>query len=403
MDAPARVPRRGGWEAIPRIVETTTLVILALAAAVAVVALAFEGSSLMGYLPPLLVVAGVALSYRVAYLGLGVVAVAPIVLVWSGSVPEATWSMVCFAALLLAFRGLPGLLVAGVLATVNFVSGAFVIGTVNLIVDATASVFAFAALVGAATGSALRSNVRYRQEVDQRIRSAEETRIASVDRGIAQERVRIARDLHDSVGHQVAVVSMRLGAAEVHLPPGAEESRADIEAARQALQAVLRETQQILTVLRIGADETPLGTSPGVRGLRELVSRFEAAGMTVETAIEDYDGRFTPEADIAAYRIVQESLTNANRYGDGSASLTVTADGSEAVRFEIVNLRGPRAAQASQGGGNGLVGMRERAASVGGTLDARVDGNLFWVTATLPAMAGSVASGTGTSGQEKEE
>lgn len=384
--------RRSVWSLLPRIVPVSIIAVLLTAAAVGIVTVAGNGMPWTGCLGPLLVLVGVAVSFRIGWLGLVIVAFAPVAVCLSKAVPEATWSMVCFAALLLAFRGLSGLLTGGVLAALNFSSGALVLGTVNINVNAAASVFAFAAMVGAATGSALRGNVRYRAEAEQRIRDVQAAQTASVERGIAQERLRIAHDLHDSVGHQIAVVNMHLGAAEVHLPPHADQVRADLSDARRAVQTVLQETQQILTVLRIPDEETALTATPGVDAIPGLVERFQHAGMRLEVTIEDLTGVLSVQAGIAAYRIVQESLTNAHRYGDGQASLAIAVDhDATLVRIEVVNLRIVHAPAREPGGGNGLTGMRERAASVGGTVEVRVDGNLFWVTASLPMDPGADA------------
>ncbi|MFT4122348.1 MAG: histidine kinase [Microbacteriaceae bacterium] len=388
MRTPERPWRRRGasrWEVLPRALESGVLVILLLAVGTEIATAAFDGATVAQYLPVVLIVAGVAASYRVPYLGLGIVAAAPVLAALVGREPATgIWSMACFAVFLFTLRGLSALLIGAIVAVVNFAAVAGEVGTIDVNVDASASIAAFATVVCAAIGSAVHGNHRYRQEAERRVTDAEAGRVAAVERGIAQERLRIARDLHDSIGHQIAVVNMRLGAAEVHLPPDADETRADLAAARDGVQAVLRETQQILAVLRLGDAEHGLEPTPGLTVIENLVASCREAGMVIEASLEDVTGELSAQASMAAYRIVQEALTNAQKHGEGTVSVTVGPDEHGGVLIEVVNLRRTRGA-AAPGGGNGLVGMRERAESVGGTLSTRADERLFWVTAAIPA------------------
>ncbi|WP_419703045.1 sensor histidine kinase [Promicromonospora sp. NFX87] len=387
-------PQRGPralWQGAPRAAEVAVGVILVAAAGADLVGRAMAGSPWLSWIPPLVVLAGVAVGFRSPAPGLAVVAVAPILAAAIGEEPIATWSMVCFAAFLFALRSVPGFVVGALLGAVNFGSVYYSIGVIDVRVDASASVFAFAAIVGAATGSAVRSNIRYRREVEQRIRESEVARLAAVDRGIAQERLRIARDLHDSVGHQIAVVNMHLGAAEVHAANDGAGAQASLAAARGAVQEVLRETQQILAVLGVERAAPGLGAAPSHELIHQLVETYRTAGMQVQESVQDLGCEIPSQVSIAAYRIVQEALTNAHRYGDGQASLTVTRDDQDGdvVRIEVANAYGVRTGSASPGGGNGLVGMRERAQSVGGRVEIRSDGPLFWLSATLPVGGGA--------------
>jgi Signal transduction histidine kinase len=372
------------WVFASRAVELTTLVVLVLAAAVQVISAVVAGQGWLDCLSPLVVLAGIGVAYRLPWLGLGIVACGPIVGLLGVHPPVATWSMLCFAALLLTLRGLSGLATGAVLAGVNYSTAAFALGTVVVRVDASAAVFAFAAAVGAATGAAIRQNIRYRREVEQRLREATAARRAAVDRGIAEERLQIARDLHDSVGHHVAVVNMKLGAAEVHLRSDPSEVRSDLHSARAAVREVLRQTQQILTVLRIGHEEG-LQATPGHTLIRPLIESFREAGMQIDDEIEELGHNIPPAIGMAAYRIVQESLTNAHRYGEGQVAVTVACDpAQDAVTIEIVNARGVRVSH-EPSSGKGLGGMSERAESVGGSISIRTDGPLFSVNAVLPA------------------
>lgn len=369
--------RDSRWFRLPRILTRILLVIIGLAVGVNVATAIGAGVGLFGYAAIAATAVGVALGMRHPYAGLVIVAAAAPLGVLGGLMTTGLWSIACFAAFLFVLRGSSALIVGAVIAASNVAAAAWEAGTIDVRIDATASVAGFAAVVAVAIGSSVRGNLRYRREVEQRMHDSETNRLIAVERGIAQERLRIARDLHDSVGHQVAVVSMRLGAAEVHLPVGADSSRDDLAAARTGVQAVLRETQQILRVLRVGDDD---GDLPSLQPLADLVGSYREAGMTVEGSIEEPPATVSPAARAAIYRIVQEGLTNAQRHGVGPISLVVAAD--DGTRIEIVNRRSG-SAHRTAGGGNGLVGMRERAESVGGTFETRTDGRLFTLSAHI--------------------
>ncbi|WP_159501481.1 sensor histidine kinase [Microbacterium sp. 18062] len=386
MTATAQTPLRPRpvWERVPRALALTSLGVIAVALVVNTVTLAVSGSPPLAYVCIVLSATGVAAGLRHPYAGLiPVAAAAPMAVV--ASVPSTgIWSIACFFVFLIALRGSSALIAGGVVAVSNLAAAGWEAAAIDANVAVSASVAAFAAVMGAAIGSAIRDNASYRREVEQRAHEAELTHATAVERGVAQERLRIARDLHDSVGHQVAVVNMRLGAAEVHLPPGADAARADLVAARAAAQAVLRETQQILSVLRVGDD--PARSEHAYHSVAELVERWRDAGMQIEDTIAEPPPDISPQAAAAVFRIVQESLTNAQKHGEGTVSLTVERTEDE-IRIQVVNMRSRQTADPQSTGGNGLVGMRERAESAGGGLDVRIDGRLFWLDAVVPVSA----------------
>lgn len=377
------------WLLMPRILEVALVSIVLLASLVVFYTVASSGSAWQAYLPPSVLLLGVLLSYRFPWAGLVVIAIAPVLTLLSDTAAVGTWSMVCFAAFLLTLRGLTPIAVAPVLAISVFVSSALSIGTIDISVDATSSIFAFSVIVAAVFGGATRGNGQYRQEVQLRIREEQTARRAAVDRGIAQERLRIARDLHDSVGHQVAMINMHLGAAEVSLQSDEDSVRKSLQAARGSVREVLKETQQIIAILNTGRDENELEATPGHELITNLIESYRTGGMHIDATINDLGDGIAPQVSIAAYRIVQEGLTNAHRYGDGVASISVErGTGGEELRIEIVNRHGSRKHSSEPGGGNGLVGMRERAESVGGSLEIQSEFPLFWVVATLPVAGG---------------
>lgn len=242
--------------------------------------------------------------------------------------------------------------------------------------------------------------------LEDRARRAEESREETARRRVAEDRVRIARELHDVIAHHVAVMSVQSGVAE-HLverdPAAAREALAHV---RTASRAVLAELQSVLGVLR--QDETAVPTTPAPRlsGLDVLVESFRAMGARVETTFPPIPLALSPAADVAAFRLVQEALTNAQKHARGaSAAVRVEAQGAVAV-VEVTNGRPPslptgpdragsdEAASAAAsweshdaptGSGLGLVGMRERVLAAGGSLETgpTADGG-FRVAARLP-------------------
>jgi signal transduction histidine kinase len=211
----------------------------------------------------------------------------------------------------------------------------------------------------------------------ERERTAREQRLA-----VAEERSRIARELHDSAGHAINSILIQAGAARLVQDSQPERSREAIA----TIEAIARETVQdidaILGGLRNGAP-AELEPLPGIERIAALVERHRAAGL--DFSLRDRTSpelRLPPPIDRAAYRIAQEAMTNAARHGTGAAELTLECrDG--VLTLTVAN---PVAdgATARTTGGHGLIGMRERAALIGGTLDARRVGDRFEVRATLP-------------------
>lgn len=374
------------WTQGPRLLENTLFVIMGLALTVEFVRLLADDNPIGGWVSLVASAVGVASIRRFPAFALLAVSAGPIAGAGLGWDPITTWSVACFAALILALRGLPAVLTGVVVSAAVLTASGLAWGSIVPSVNPGASIGAFAALVTTTAGSSIRAHRKYWFELEHRTQDAVMTRAAAVDRAIAEERVSIARDLHDSVGHHIAVVSMHLGAAEVHLPASAEAARTDLESARSGIQEVLRETQQILKVLRVDGDSDPGAPTANHHRIAELVDTFSAAGMEIESSLPGPDLEMSPSTSAAAFRIVQEALTNANRHGTGAVSLTLTVPRRGEVVIEIVNVRSKdrKPDIGSHGGGRGLIGMKERATSIGGTLDAGAEGELFWVKARLP-------------------
>ncbi|MBF4605929.1 sensor histidine kinase [Curtobacterium sp. VKM Ac-1393] len=324
---------------------------------------------------------------------LGLATVAPVLGGLSGWSPIVTWS--CAVLLLFAVSSREGHPVRAA----AIIAPGVVVGTLLAPGEGGAVPTALGALISvvaaAAIGSGLRVQHQYRASLEQRAADAVATRELEAERRVAEERVRIARDLHDVIGHEIAVVSMQLGVAEVTLPAGADEARRALDAARDGVRNVLTETQHVLTVLRSASGrvadlDDPTAPAPGIEQLPGLVASYEGIGLDVDARLDDV-GPVSAPIGVTVYRVLQESLTNAHRHGEGRTTVTLTRGGGDLV----LEVRNPRRRTptsdpvAGRTGGLGLVGMRERVAAVGGSVQAAADGVLFVVRVHLPTTNGA--------------
>ncbi|WP_198684078.1 sensor histidine kinase [Brachybacterium sp. YJGR34] len=327
--------------------------------------------------------AGVGLARRRRALGLLLVVLAAVGAALLATEYIAPWTVVVMTLLSVTLRGTPAV-PAAVLATLP-VYGAIVLREGEGFGSGMALTAVSLCVAAAATGTALRAQARFLEAMRQRALDAVATRDLAVERGIARERLRIAQDLHDAVGHEIAVVGMQLGAAQVQVTDDTGAARASMQGAREGVQRVLRETQQILDILRHGAGEDT-GAVADVRHLGDLVETLRAASVPVEADLPaDFPNALppiAPQVSAAAYRIAQEALTNARRHGSGRIALTVRVEGEHLV-VQVTNDRRADQRTAAEGSGYGLVGMQERATSVGGRLEIDDDPRRFAVTAVL--------------------
>ncbi|ONI71486.1 hypothetical protein BWI15_15000 [Kribbella sp. ALI-6-A] len=241
-----------------------------------------------------------------------------------------------------------------------------------------------AAMVG--VGQWVQAQRRYVVAEVGRRRQETERRREEVARHVAEERLRIARELHDSVAHHLAVVSVHTNVARANLlrsPQVAERALDDVQV---ATQSVLEELGVVLNVLRASEPEVVPSTPVDAGMIDELLGSFEGIGLRIRTEGLDHLFTLAPVARTAAQRLLQEALTNAQRHGDGTAQIVVGAPVNGYVTLSIRNGR-PAHATTSAGNGLGLVGMEERVHLLGGTFQAGPEGDGFTVTAQLPATA----------------
>ena len=249
--------------------------------------------------------------------------------------------------------------------------------------------------MAAAAGDAVRSRRAYIAATEERAERAERTREQEAARRVAEERMRIARDLHDAVAHHIALVNAQAGAALYVMDQRPDQARTALAHIQEASRYALDELRTTVGLLRQSGDPAaPLEPAPGLGRLAELARSFEPAGLRVTVTLNGRQRPIPTAVDMTAYRIVQEALTNVHKHAAVGAAAVEVAFLPDRLRITVDNEKGGSAAPSggkagSDGngtdGGFGLIGMRERVAVVGGRLDARPrsEGG-YRVTAQLP-------------------
>jgi signal transduction histidine kinase len=243
-----------------------------------------------------------------------------------------------------------------------------------------------------AAGDSSRNRRAYLAEVEERARRAESERDREASRRVTEERLRIARDLHDVVGHHLALINVQAGVAAHVLDEQPGQARQSLAHIKQASRTALEELRDTIGLLR-EADEPAAPTDPpaGLSALAQLVGAFRRSGLRVEQDVLG-EARPLPSAtDVTAYRVIQESLTNACKHATAPAARLRIAYEPAALRIVVENPAAgpaairPNATRRDVEPGHGILGMRERVAALGGSLDAgpRPDG-CFQVLAILP-------------------
>ena len=203
---------------------------------------------------------------------------------------------------------------------------------------------------------------------------------------VAEERARIARDLHDSVGHAVNLIAVRAGAARLRHDRDPKGSRRALEAIEEIARQIASETDQIVASLRdLDSDKSEMAAPLGLASVDALVADHAEAGLKVTVAAEGSPRPLPPAIDLAAYRILQEGLTNAARHGTGAARVELAYE-EAALGLTVINPARDRVPP-GESSGHGLIGMRERAGLLGGSLETeRVNGS-FRLYVRLPYVA----------------
>ncbi len=230
-----------------------------------------------------------------------------------------------------------------------------------------------------------RTRLRHEQIAELNARAVRAEREAERERllAVAEERARIARDLHDSAGHAINVIAVRAGAARLRHGQDPDRSLAALEAIEEVARQTAEEIDHIVGSLREGGAANDVVALPaGLASLDTLIARHRQAGLAVTMNALGAPRALGGPADQAAYRILQEALTNAARHGTGNARIQL-AFGDESVELTVSNPVPARDSPPSTGG-HGLIGMRERATLLGGSLDAVRANGAFRVRASIP-------------------
>ncbi|WP_016906910.1 sensor histidine kinase [Streptomyces xiaopingdaonensis] len=233
-----------------------------------------------------------------------------------------------------------------------------------------------------AAGDAVRSRRAFVDAIRERAERAERTREEEARHRVAEERMRIARELHDVVAHHIALVNVQAGVASHVMESRPDQAKQALSQVREASRHALGELQATVGLLRqSGESRAPTEPTPGLDVLDDLVDGFRRAGLHVDVEIDlteapasrGESGPLPSAVDLTAYRVAQEALTNVQKHAGSGARAEVriaAADGAVEVTVEDDGAGAPATAVAGEeGGGHGLVGMRERAAALGGSCE----------------------------------
>ncbi|MCP2340881.1 sensor histidine kinase [Actinomadura rupiterrae] len=228
-----------------------------------------------------------------------------------------------------------------------------------------------------------------RRAAERALREQEELHRRDLARqAVLEERARIARELHDVVAHHMSVIAMQAEAAPYKIPELPEQARETFVVVRDAARQALAETRRVVGLLRAEDEAAERAPQPGLDGLDGLLEAARHSGLAVTSSVTGMPRPLATGVDLSAFRIVQESLSNASRYAPGGTVRVEIGYGDERLAVAVRDEGpGPGGEPESSGGGHGLVGMRERVAMLGGTLAAgrRGDGRPGWeVEAELP-------------------
>ncbi len=245
--------------------------------------------------------------------------------------------------------------------------------------------YAFSLLLGGGAwlgGYAVRSGRLVAARLEHRAERAEAMSAAEREQAVAEERARIAREMHDVLAHTMSVVVVQTGAARQLVRSQPERSESMLRSVEATSRHALAEMRRLLGLIRSDAEGLAVAPQPGLAELDELVARARDSGLELSAEREGEVRALPAGVDLAAYRIAQEAITNAIKHGAGPAALTVRYRSRE-LELELRNAIPPEPSNGG-GAGHGLIGMRERAVLYGGTLDAGREGDAFCVCACLP-------------------
>ena len=232
-------------------------------------------------------------------------------------------------------------------------------------------------------GFAVRERAQAAEAAEARASRAERERETAARIAVAEERARIARELHDIVAHAVSVMVLQVGAVRHKLPEELAQDRDALEDVERTGRAALTEMRRLLGAMRSDRDDLELTPQPGLANLEPLLDEIRRAGLAVELQVDGEPTSLPRAIDLSAYRIVQEGLTNALRHAQATHAEVVVRYG--AGELEIAVRDDGRGPAATDGLGHGLVGVHERVKLYGGQMQAgAANGRGFVLSARLP-------------------
>jgi signal transduction histidine kinase len=240
--------------------------------------------------------------------------------------------------------------------------------------------------IGWLAGYALRERAEQAQRAEERATIAELQREAAARIAVAEERARIARELHDIVAHAVSVMVLQVGAIRHKLPGALDEDREALQGVERTGRSALAEMRRLLGAMRQNGEHPELTPQPGLDSLETLLDEVGRAGLSVRLHREGDAFPLPPAIDLSAYRIVQEGLTNVLKHAQASRAEVTVRYGSDEVQIEVRD--DGRGTSTTDGLGHGLVGMRERVKIYGGEMatGTAADGG-FILSTRLPVSA----------------
>jgi signal transduction histidine kinase len=240
-------------------------------------------------------------------------------------------------------------------------------------------------------GYAMRERAEQAEAAEERATHAEREREENARRAVFEERVRIARELHDVVAHHVSMMGVQAGAARVVIDRDRAKAKEALSAIELSSRQAVAELHRLLGFLRQAGDRDDLASRPGLSQLPRLAASMSDSDLAVEVSIEGETRSLPPTVDVSAYRIVQEALTNTLKHSAASRADVHLRYWPDELELEIVDDGRPNGGSSSASGGLGLIGMRERAALHGGQLSAGpAAGGGFAVRVRLRTPAGAL-------------
>jgi signal transduction histidine kinase len=237
--------------------------------------------------------------------------------------------------------------------------------------------------IGWLAGFVLRERAQRADAAELRATQAEREREAAARVAVAEERARIARELHDIVAHSVSVMVLQVGAVRHNLPETLERDSEALRGVEQTGRAALGEMRRLLGAMRSDDEDAERSPHPGLDRLDSLIEEIGRAGLPVSLQVEGDRIALPAAIDLSAYRIVQEGLTNALRHAQASQANVLVRYGPGDVQIEVRDNGG--GAQSGDGLGHGLIGVRERVKIYGGEMSAgTVSGGGFLLSTRLP-------------------